>query len=125
MKLILFPGDFPSKNRSNNPPLCNFLPIPSLRVACHNLIHHPYFTNFILIFIILSSISLAAEDPIKSHSFRNIVRPRPPYLPNKKRLNSEPDLSPPQVLGYADYVFTSVFTVEIVLKVTVTVAGNA
>ena len=27
-----------------------------------------------------------------------------------------------QVLGYADYVFTSVFTVEIVLKVTVTVA---
>ncbi|KAG7215977.1 hypothetical protein INR49_003498 [Caranx melampygus] len=66
-----------------------------LRVACHNLIHHHYFTNFILIFIILSSISLAAEDPIKSHSFRNIV------------------------LGYADYVFTSVFTVEIVLKMTV------
>ncbi|MEQ2297109.1 Voltage-dependent L-type calcium channel subunit alpha-1F, partial [Ameca splendens] len=66
-----------------------------LRVACHNLIHHPYFTNFILIFIILSSISLAAEDPIKSHSFRNIV------------------------LGYADYVFTSVFTVEIILKMTV------
>ncbi|KAL3059582.1 hypothetical protein OYC64_014234 [Pagothenia borchgrevinki] len=66
-----------------------------LRVACHNLIHHPYFTNLILVFIILSSISLAAEDPIKSHSFRNIV------------------------LGYADYVFTSVFTVEIVLKMTV------
>uniref|UniRef100_A0A8C5BRU5 Voltage-dependent L-type calcium channel subunit alpha n=1 Tax=Gadus morhua TaxID=8049 RepID=A0A8C5BRU5_GADMO len=66
-----------------------------LRVACHNLIHHPYITNFILVFIILSSISLAAEDPIKSHSFRNIV------------------------LGYADYVFTSVFTVEIILKMTV------
>ncbi|KAM9752083.1 voltage-dependent L-type calcium channel subunit alpha-1D isoform 1-T1 [Menidia menidia] len=66
-----------------------------LRVACHNFIHHPYFTNFILVFIILSSISLAAEDPIKSHSFRNIV------------------------LGYADYVFTSVFTVEIVLKIIV------
>ena len=27
-------------------------------------------------------------------------------------------VSLPQVLGYADYVFTSVFTVEIVLKVT-------
>ncbi|KAJ4921317.1 hypothetical protein JOQ06_022681 [Pogonophryne albipinna] len=66
-----------------------------LRVACHNLIHHPYFTNLILVFIILSSISLAAEDPIKSHSFRNIV------------------------LGYADYVFTSVFTVEIFLKMMV------
>uniref|UniRef100_A0A3B4AT29 Voltage-dependent L-type calcium channel subunit alpha n=1 Tax=Periophthalmus magnuspinnatus TaxID=409849 RepID=A0A3B4AT29_9GOBI len=69
--------------------------LSSLRVACHSFIHHPYFTNFILVFIILSSISLAAEDPIKSHSFRNIV------------------------LGYADYVFTSVFTVEIVLKMTV------
>ncbi|KAG5282274.1 hypothetical protein AALO_G00054190 [Alosa alosa] len=66
-----------------------------LRVACHNLIHHHYFTNLILVFIILSSISLAAEDPIRHHSFRNIV------------------------LGYADYVFTSVFTVEIVLKMTV------
>lgn len=52
----------------------DFPPILSLRVGCHNLIHHPYITNFILVFIILSSISLAAEDPIKSHSFRNIVR---------------------------------------------------
>ncbi|XP_060787411.1 voltage-dependent L-type calcium channel subunit alpha-1D isoform X1 [Neoarius graeffei] len=66
-----------------------------LRVACHNLIYHPYFTNFILLFIILSSFSLAAEDPIKTHSFRNIM------------------------LGYADYVFTTVFTIEIVLKMTV------
>ncbi|XP_063063855.1 voltage-dependent L-type calcium channel subunit alpha-1D [Engraulis encrasicolus] len=66
-----------------------------LRVACHNLIHHHYFTNLILVFIICSSISLAAEDPIRAHSFKNIV------------------------LGYADYVFTSVFTVEIVLKMTV------
>uniref|UniRef100_A0A3B1IXW2 Ion transport domain-containing protein n=1 Tax=Astyanax mexicanus TaxID=7994 RepID=A0A3B1IXW2_ASTMX len=47
--------------------------VSSLRVACHNLIYHPYFTNFILIFIILSSFSLAAEDPIKTHSVRNVV----------------------------------------------------
>uniref|UniRef100_A0AAR2KS06 Voltage-dependent L-type calcium channel subunit alpha n=1 Tax=Pygocentrus nattereri TaxID=42514 RepID=A0AAR2KS06_PYGNA len=66
-----------------------------LRVACHNLIYHPYFTNFILIFIILSSFSLAAEDPIKTHSVRNVM------------------------LGYADYVFTTVFTIEIILKMTV------
>ncbi|KAB5567742.1 hypothetical protein PHYPO_G00236350 [Pangasianodon hypophthalmus] len=66
-----------------------------LRVACHNLIYHPYFTNFILLFIILSSFSLAAEDPIKTHSVRNIM------------------------LGYADYVFTTVFTIEIILKMTV------
>ncbi|CAM4714543.1 unnamed protein product [Leuciscus chuanchicus] len=44
-----------------------------LRVACHNLIHHHYFTNIILVFIILSSFSLAAEDPIKTHSVRNVM----------------------------------------------------
>ncbi|XP_072538443.1 voltage-dependent L-type calcium channel subunit alpha-1D [Salminus brasiliensis] len=66
-----------------------------LRVACHNLIYHPYFTNFILVFIIFSSFSLAAEDPIKTHSVRNVM------------------------LGYADYVFTTVFTIEIILKMTV------
>ncbi|XP_073675197.1 voltage-dependent L-type calcium channel subunit alpha-1D [Garra rufa] len=66
-----------------------------LRVACHNLIHHHYFTNIILVFIIFSSFSLAAEDPIKTHSVRNVM------------------------LGYADYVFTTVFTIEIMLKMTV------
>ncbi|XP_036388852.1 voltage-dependent L-type calcium channel subunit alpha-1D-like [Megalops cyprinoides] len=65
------------------------------RVGCHTLIHHHIFTNLILVFIILSSISLAAEDPIRAHSFRN------------------------NVLGYADYAFTSIFTVEILLKMTV------
>ncbi|XP_066566462.1 voltage-dependent L-type calcium channel subunit alpha-1D [Amia ocellicauda] len=66
-----------------------------LRVGCHKLINHHIFTNLILVFIILSSISLAAEDPIRAHSSRNIV------------------------LGYADYAFTSIFTVEILLKMTV------
>uniref|UniRef100_A0A672M0H8 Voltage-dependent L-type calcium channel subunit alpha n=1 Tax=Sinocyclocheilus grahami TaxID=75366 RepID=A0A672M0H8_SINGR len=66
-----------------------------IRVGCHTLIHHHIFTNLILVFIILSSISLAAEDPIRAHSFRN------------------------NVLGYADYAFTSIFTVEILLKMTV------
>ncbi|KAF7480065.1 Hypothetical predicted protein [Marmota monax] len=42
-----------------------------LRKACHTLIHHHIFTNLILVFIILSSVSLAAEDPIRAHSFRN------------------------------------------------------
>ncbi|KAF4093538.1 hypothetical protein AMELA_G00003120 [Ameiurus melas] len=62
------------------------------RVLCHKIINHHLFTNLILVFIMLSSVSLAAEDPIRNHSFRNIV------------------------LGYADYVFTSLFTFEIVLK---------
>ncbi|XP_060109232.1 voltage-dependent L-type calcium channel subunit alpha-1F [Heteronotia binoei] len=65
-----------------------------LRVGCHRLIHHHIFTNLILVFIILSSISLAAEDPIRAHSFRN------------------------NILGYFDYAFTAIFTVEILLKMT-------
>uniref|UniRef100_A0A3P8WR46 Calcium channel, voltage-dependent, L type, alpha 1F subunit n=1 Tax=Cynoglossus semilaevis TaxID=244447 RepID=A0A3P8WR46_CYNSE len=36
-----------------------------IRVGCHRLIHHHVFTNLILVFIILSSCSLAAEDPIR------------------------------------------------------------
>ncbi|KAK7884578.1 hypothetical protein WMY93_027701 [Mugilogobius chulae] len=66
-----------------------------IRRGCHTLIHHHIFTNLILVFIILSSCSLAAEDPIRAHSFRN------------------------NILGYADYAFTSIFTVEILLKMTV------
>ncbi|XP_070815300.1 calcium channel, voltage-dependent, L type, alpha 1D subunit, a isoform X4 [Chaetodon trifascialis] len=65
-----------------------------LRVFCHRLINHHIFTNLILVFIMLSSVSLAAEDPIRNLSARNIV------------------------LGYADYVFTSMFTFEIILKMT-------
>lgn len=44
-----------------------------IRVGCHRLINHHIFTNLILVFIMLSSVSLAAEDPIRSHSFRNNV----------------------------------------------------
>ncbi|MCJ8750354.1 hypothetical protein PDJAM_G00263170, partial [Pangasius djambal] len=63
------------------------------RVLCHRIVNHNIFTNLILFFILLSSISLAAEDPVKSDSFRN------------------------QILGYADHVFTGLFTIEIILKV--------
>ncbi|XP_051768512.1 calcium channel, voltage-dependent, L type, alpha 1D subunit, a isoform X13 [Ctenopharyngodon idella] len=65
-----------------------------IRVACHKLINHHIFTNLILVFIMLSSASLAAEDPIRNFSARNII------------------------LGYFDYAFTAIFTVEIVLKMT-------
>ncbi|XP_074169211.1 voltage-dependent L-type calcium channel subunit alpha-1D isoform X12 [Rhinolophus sinicus] len=65
-----------------------------IRVGCHKLINHHIFTNLILVFIMLSSASLAAEDPIRSHSFRNTI------------------------LGYFDYAFTAIFTVEILLKMT-------
>ncbi|XP_061108501.1 voltage-dependent L-type calcium channel subunit alpha-1C [Conger conger] len=64
------------------------------RVLCHKIVNHNIFTNLILFFILLSSISLAAEDPVKNDSFRN------------------------KILGYADYVFTGLFTIEIILKMT-------
>ncbi|XP_019732583.1 voltage-dependent L-type calcium channel subunit alpha-1C isoform X6 [Hippocampus comes] len=64
------------------------------RVLCHKIVNHNIFTNLILFFILLSSISLAAEDPVKNDSFRN------------------------EILGYADHVFTGLFTIEIILKMT-------
>uniref|UniRef100_A0A8C0IXJ1 Voltage-dependent L-type calcium channel subunit alpha n=1 Tax=Chelonoidis abingdonii TaxID=106734 RepID=A0A8C0IXJ1_CHEAB len=71
-----------------------FSPTNKIRVLCHRIVNATWFTNFILLFILLSSVSLAAEDPIQPESFRN------------------------QVLGYFDMGFTAVFTVEIVLKMT-------
>uniref|UniRef100_A0A3Q2DPQ5 Voltage-dependent L-type calcium channel subunit alpha n=1 Tax=Cyprinodon variegatus TaxID=28743 RepID=A0A3Q2DPQ5_CYPVA len=105
---VVFPdGGVQLKMADLAPPKEKVLPIPEgsaffclsktnpIRVGCHTLIHHHIFTNLILVFIILSSCSLAAEDPIRAHSFRN------------------------NILGYADYAFTSIFTVEILLKMTV------
>uniref|UniRef100_A0A3Q2WCL3 Voltage-dependent L-type calcium channel subunit alpha n=1 Tax=Haplochromis burtoni TaxID=8153 RepID=A0A3Q2WCL3_HAPBU len=69
----------------------------NFRKLCYKIINASSFTNLILLFILLSSISLAAEDPIDPKSPRNQF----------------------QILAYADIVFTSVFTIEIVLKMTV------
>lgn len=57
------------------------------------MVNLPYFDFFIMIVISLSSIALAAEDPVEEGSFRN------------------------EILNYFDYAFTGVFTVEMVLKV--------
>ncbi|XP_035739036.1 muscle calcium channel subunit alpha-1-like isoform X3 [Vespa mandarinia] len=62
------------------------------RVFCHWLCNHSYFGNVILACIMISSAMLAAEDPLSSSSYRN------------------------QILNYFDYFFTSVFTIEICLK---------
>uniref|UniRef100_A0A8B9RKU3 Calcium channel, voltage-dependent, L type, alpha 1S subunit, b n=1 Tax=Astyanax mexicanus TaxID=7994 RepID=A0A8B9RKU3_ASTMX len=72
-----------------------FGPENKFRKLCHRAINATPFTNFILLLILLSSISLAAEDAIDPKSFRN------------------------KILAYADIVFTTVFTIEIVLKMTV------
>uniref|UniRef100_A0A8C4GLP4 Voltage-dependent L-type calcium channel subunit alpha n=1 Tax=Dicentrarchus labrax TaxID=13489 RepID=A0A8C4GLP4_DICLA len=50
-----------------------FGPQNKFRKLCHRIINATTFTNIILLFILLSSISLAAEDPIDPMSFRNQV----------------------------------------------------
>ncbi|XP_017762733.1 PREDICTED: muscle calcium channel subunit alpha-1 isoform X3 [Eufriesea mexicana] len=62
------------------------------RVFCHWLCNHSYFGNVILVCIMISSAMLAAEDPLRATSPRNLV------------------------LQNFDYFFTTVFTIEICLK---------
>lgn len=65
----------------------------SVRRFCHFVVNLRYFDLFIMIVITASSIALATEDPVREHSFRNTI------------------------LNYFDYVFTAVFTIEMILKV--------
>ena len=65
------------------------------RLIIHSIVTYPFFDTFIMIIIILSSIALAAEDPVEETSQRNLV------------------------LTYFDYLFTCIFAVEMVLKVSV------
>lgn len=48
-----------------------------IRVLCHRIVNATWFTNFILLFILLSSAALAAEDPIRADSMRNQVMIHP------------------------------------------------
>ncbi|KAF7249819.1 Voltage-dependent L-type calcium channel subunit alpha-1D [Varanus komodoensis] len=99
-----------------------------IRVGCHRLINHHIFTNLILVFIMLSSASLAAEDPIRSHSFRNnSVWDK--KIDKQKEISDHNTISVSlqedrygfflifKILGYFDYAFTAIFTVEILLKI--------
>ncbi|KAJ7416236.1 hypothetical protein WISP_72798 [Willisornis vidua] len=63
-----------------------------VRRACHYIVNLRYFEMCILLVIAASSIALAAEDPVLTNSERN------------------------KVLRYFDYVFTGVFTFEMVIK---------
>ncbi|XP_048511904.1 muscle calcium channel subunit alpha-1 isoform X10 [Athalia rosae] len=62
------------------------------RVFCHWFCNHGYFGNVILACILISSAMLAAEDPLSATSPRNLV------------------------LNHFDHFFTSVFAIEICLK---------
>uniref|UniRef100_A0A8I5UBP1 Voltage-dependent N-type calcium channel subunit alpha-1B n=1 Tax=Pongo abelii TaxID=9601 RepID=A0A8I5UBP1_PONAB len=63
-----------------------------LRRFCHYIVTMRYFEMVILVVIALSSIALAAEDPVRTDSPRN------------------------NALKYLDYIFTGVFTFEMVIK---------
>ncbi|KAM9251614.1 voltage-dependent P/Q-type calcium channel subunit alpha-1A [Cariama cristata] len=62
------------------------------RRLCHYIVNLRYFEMCILMVIAMSSIALAAEDPVQPNAPRN------------------------NVLRYFDYVFTGVFTFEMVIK---------
>ncbi|KFO21438.1 Voltage-dependent N-type calcium channel subunit alpha-1B [Fukomys damarensis] len=67
-------------------------PTNLLRRFCHYIVTMRYFEMVILVVIALSSIALAAEDPVQTDSSRN------------------------NALKYMDYIFTGVFTFEMVIK---------
>ncbi|XP_037036940.1 voltage-dependent calcium channel type A subunit alpha-1 isoform X2 [Bradysia coprophila] len=68
-------------------------PTNPIRQAAHWTVNLRYFDLFIMLVILMSSISLAAEDPVDDDSKMN------------------------EYLNYFDYAFTGVFTVEMILKV--------
>ncbi|CAL8143658.1 unnamed protein product [Orchesella dallaii] len=68
-------------------------PTNPIRRAAHWVVNLRYFDLFIMLVISMSSIALAAEDPVVENSSKN------------------------QFLNYLDYAFTGVFTVEMILKV--------
>ncbi|KAF7267149.1 hypothetical protein GWI33_019639 [Rhynchophorus ferrugineus] len=70
-----------------------FSPTNRFRVLCHWLCNHSYFSNIILVCILVSSALLALEDPI-------------PDKDNKKA----------EILTIFDYIFTGIFSVELLLK---------
>ncbi|XP_019889115.1 voltage-dependent calcium channel type A subunit alpha-1 isoform X12 [Ooceraea biroi] len=68
-------------------------PTNPVRRAAHWIVNLRYFDFFIMVVISLSSIALAAEDPVSEDAPRN------------------------KILNYFDYAFTGVFTIEMVLKI--------
>ena len=70
-----------------------FGPTNKFRLFCNKLVHAPYFDNFILLLIVISTINLALENPLDDPKARKL-----------------------EILGYIDYGMTAVFTIEMLLK---------
>ncbi|XP_067950470.1 voltage-dependent calcium channel type A subunit alpha-1-like [Watersipora subatra] len=71
-----------------------FSPVNPLRILCHFVVNLRFFDMFIMIVILASSLALAAEDPI---------------LGDKSTKN--------KALNLMDFIFTAVFSVELLLKI--------
>ena len=65
----------------------------SARVGLHWFVTKPFFDGFILFVIMMSSVALAAEDPVQENHPRN------------------------KMLKNFDYLFTGIFAIECILKV--------
>lgn len=72
--------------------MLNLCLIFRVRVGLHWFVTRPFFDGFIMFVILLSSITLALEDPVQEDSEIN------------------------QKLGIFDYFFTAIFAVECMLK---------
>nr|XP_057930383.1 voltage-dependent R-type calcium channel subunit alpha-1E [Doryrhamphus excisus] len=86
------PGDTKPVNTVTPDSMFIFKPDNPVRRACHYVVNLRYFEMSILLVIAASSIALAAEDPVSATSDWN------------------------KVLRYFDYVFTGVFTFEMIIK---------
>uniref|UniRef100_A0A8C7R9Z8 Calcium channel, voltage-dependent, R type, alpha 1E subunit a n=1 Tax=Oncorhynchus mykiss TaxID=8022 RepID=A0A8C7R9Z8_ONCMY len=82
----------PGLNGRRSPSGCVLCSFSRIRRACHYVVNLRYFETCILLVIAASSIALAAEDPVSATSNWN------------------------KVLRYFDYVFTGVFTFEMIIK---------
>lgn len=126
---------------------------PRVRRLCHYVVNLRYFEMCILIVITMSSIALAAEDPVQANAPHNnvshadftkklLAKSQEAVLLHKDRTCASVPMcrqtgalagsrvfisichcihascpSVMQVLKYLDYVFTGVFTFEMVMKV--------
>lgn len=69
---LLYPVHFHrAQNTETNLNLCVFC---SVRRLCHYMVNLRYFEMCILVVITMSSIALAAEDPVNAAAVRNNVR---------------------------------------------------
>jgi len=59
------------RGQVENRVMCTISGVFRFRIVCHKLCNHPYYCNVILLCILISSMMLAAEDPLFANIERN------------------------------------------------------